>query len=57
MVVNDHTIYSKTLEVHQNHKEKLGLMAFIAKRFCDSGFRCVAIEFGVILVGSRGRFP
>ena len=57
MVVNDHTIYSKTLEVHQKHKEKLGLMAFIVKRFCDSGFRCVAIEFGVILVGSRGRFP
>lgn len=53
-VVSGHAIYLKALEVQEKHQEKFGLMAFIAKRFFDAGFRGVVVESGVIVGESIG---
>ena len=50
-----HNLFTKTLEIQQKHQEKFGVMVFVAKRFCDAGFRGVVIESGVIAVESIGR--
>lgn len=54
MAVSDHAVYSIALEIHQKHQEMFGFVAFIAKRFYDSGLGDVTIKSGVTAVGSVG---
>ena len=55
VVVCSQIIYSKALEINQKHQKKFGFVVFIAKRFFDASLRGVAIESGVIPVGTVGR--
>ena len=50
-----HTIYSKGQEIQQKHKENFWYMEFIAKRFYNAGLRDVALESGVLGLGSLRR--